>query len=733
MKRILIAGFIITFSFISAMAWTPKGDKIKTTWAENITPQNVWQAYPRPQLKRNAWQNLNGLWKYAVTDLITAQSTVKYNGDILVPFAIESALSGVAETFNPEDKLWYRREFSLNADSKGKQTLLHFGAVDYECNIWVNNKFVGNHKGGNNSFSFDITSYLKRSGIQILELSVVDPTDKESITRGKQQLNQRGIWYTPVSGIWQTVWLESVNQTYIRSLLPQSDIAKNTVNINLDIINLKGDEQIKIKVIDNGKTIASKNLKATKDIEIKLQNTVLWTPEMPKLYTLEIEMSKNNKVIDRVESYFAMREVSMKTDEKGYNRVHLNGKPIFQYGTLDQGWWPDGLLTPPSPEAMLWDMVQLKEMGFNTIRKHIKVEPALYYHYADSLGLMMWQDMPSGFATERKEIEFLSETATADWDAPKEIAEQRQKELNEMIDALRFFPSITSWVIFNEGWGQHNTKNIVDEVKKKDPTRIINGVSGWTERYVGDTYDIHNYPATSMIKPEYCGNRISVLGEFGGLGLPVKDHLWNANMRNWGYKNIEGGVELVNNYSRLVYDLETLIAQGLSAAIYTQTTDVEGEVNGFITYDRKVTKIPVSLLHQLHSRLYKTQSAKSSVLIAHAQNGEKQVRELIINGVSKKVETPFEIKGDATVRAVQKFNVDELYKNLSLWTRVNGLAKIWINGKIVFDQNVRYTRHYNQYNISDFSDLLHKGENIFEIEVSQKENKMDFDFGLTAF
>jgi len=732
MKRIIITGLTITFTLISAMAWAPKGDKIKTVWAENITPQNAWQAYPRPQLKRNAWQNLNGLWKYAVTELSTAKSTVKYNDEILVPFAIESALSGVAKTFTPEDKLWYRREFTLNADSKGKQTLLHFGAVDYECTVWVNNKFVGSHKGGNNSFSFDITPCLK-SGIQILELSVVDPTDKESITRGKQKLNQHGIWYTPVSGIWQTVWLESVYQTYIRSVLPQSDITKNTVNLNLDIANPKGDELIIIKVRDNGKTIATQNQKAGKQFEIKLQNTVLWTPETPKLYTLEIEMSKNNKVIDRVESYFAMREVSMKTDEKGYNRVHLNGKPIFQYGILDQGWWPDGLLTPPSPEAMRWDMEQLKLMGFNTIRKHIKVEPALYYHYADSLGLMMWQDMPSGFATDRKDLEFISATSDSDWVAPQNVAEQRKKELNEMIESLRFFPCISSWVIFNEGWGQHNTKNLVDMVKEKDPTRIINGVSGWTERYVGDMYDIHNYPATSMIKPEYCGNRISVLGEFGGLGLPVKDHLWNPNMRNWGYKNIEGGVDLLNNYSRLVYDLETLIGQGLSAAIYTQTTDVEGEVNGFITYDRKVTKIPVSLLHQLHSRLYKTTSAKPSVLIAHAQNGEKQARELIINGVSQQVDTPYEINGDAKVRAVQKFKVDELYKNMSLWTRVNGLAKVWINGKMIFDQDVRYTTHYNQYNMSDFSALLHKGENTFEIEVYQKDNKMNFDFGLTAF
>jgi hypothetical protein len=735
MKKLLVTALAVITLATQSMAWAPKGDKIKTPWAEKITPENTWREYPRPQLKRTAWTNLNGLWQYAVTDMSTDKKKVKFEGEILVPFSIESSLSGVAKTFTPEDKLWYKREFTVADQSKDKVTMLHFGAVDYECNVWVNDKLVGNHKGGNNPFSFDITKYLKKKGPQVLELSVIDPTDTESVTRGKQQLNQRGIWYTPVSGIWQTVWMETIEESHIVSILPQANISKNTVTLHFNIAEKERRQELNIRVLDGEKVLASINERATDKIEIKLPETIHWTPETPKLYTLKVELVEKNTLLDQVESYFAMREVSTVTDDKGYQRVGLNGKAIFQWGTLDQGWWPDGLLTPPSAEAMLWDMVQLKAMGFNTIRKHIKVEPALYYYYADSLGIMMWQDMPSGYATPRKDIEFLNSNSPEDWNAPADVAAQRQTELNEMIENLRFFPSITTWVIFNEGWGQHNTKAITAWAQKKDPTRLINGVSGWTERFVGDMYDIHNYPATSMIFPQYCGNRISVLGEFGGLGLPVKEHLWNPNMRNWGYKNMDGSVDFVNDYSRLIYDLETLIAQGLSAAIYTQTTDVEGEVNGLITYDRKVIKLPAPFLNILHNRLFKTPAAKTVTLIADSQNGPQQDREITLNGVKQTVKTPFTIKGDAKVTAVHKFNTDKLFANLSLWLNVNDYAKVKLNGVTVLDQPVRYTRHYNQYNISNFASYLVKGENTLEIEVTQTENgkNMEFDFGLLGF
>jgi hypothetical protein len=474
---------------------------------------------------------------------------------------------------------------------------------------------------------------------------------------------------------------------------------------------------------------------AASKVTISVPDPVLWTPETPKLYTLDIELIKNNRTVDRVNSYFAMREVSSQKDGNGYNRIFLNNKPIFQYGTLDQGWWPDGLLTPPSAEAMLWDMLQLKNMGFNTIRKHIKVEPALYYYYADSLGLMLWQDMPSGFATSRKEKEHVRPTAKEDWDAPEHIVTQWLMELNEMIDKLRFFPCITTWVVFNEGWGQHNTQEMVKTVQQKDPKRIVNGVSGWTDRNAGNMLDIHNYPLTSMIRPAYNNDRISVLGEFGGLGLPVENHLWNPDMRNWGYKNFDGNTSFINDYARLVFDLETRIAQGLSAAIYTQTTDVEGEVNGLISYDRKVIKIPATLLHLMHVRLYKVPSVKAETLIADGQQ-EKQSRTIVLNGNPCNIQTPFEIKGEALVVCKQNFEISETYRNLSLWLNVNGYTKVLINHVPVFEQQVRNTRQYNQINLSDYSDLLQPGKNTFEIEVKadkEKSASMNFDFGLTAF
>lgn len=733
MKRILLnVGFWLLA--VSVMAWSIKGEKIKTEWAEKVTPENAWQEYPRPQLKRSGWINLNGLWKYSVTNKSAQKSAISYQDEILVPFAIESALSGVNKTFTANDKLWYKREFTLNSRTKGQRTILHFGAVDYECSVWINNKLVGTHKGGNNSFSFDITQSLKSGSKQTIEVAVTDPTDTESITRGKQQMNQAGIWYTPVSGIWQTVWLETVNPTHINKVLPQADIAQSAVDLGFDIANLKGSETISIKVTDGNKILAEVNQKAEKNIRIKVPELISWSPASPKLYGLEIELKNKGTVLDKVSSYFAMREVSVQKDAVGYNRIFLNNRPVFQYGTLDQGWWPDGLLTPPSAEAMIWDMIQLKNMGFNTIRKHIKVEPALYYYYADSLGLMIWQDMPSGFATARKKEEHIAPTATEDWNAPESVVTQWKSEINEMIDNLRFFPSITTWVVFNEGWGQHNTKAMVDMVALKDKSRIVNGVSGWTDRKAGQLYDVHNYPLTSIIKPVNNNNRVSVLGEFGGLGLPVKDHLWNPEMRNWGYKNIDQAVDLMSDYSKLVYDLESLIAQGAAAAIYTQTTDVEGEVNGLITYDRKITKIPVSYLHQIHSRLYNVKSAKPTILIADAQEGNNEKRTLVVNDVKQDVMTPFEIKGESLVKCTKEFTVKESFDNLTLWLNMNGKTRIWLNGTLVMEQPIRSTRHYNQINISNYAYLLKSGINKLDIEVvSDARANMKFDFGLTAF
>lgn len=732
-KKLLIAVFVSAMAHTFACAASPKENRMKTVWADKVTSENVWQSYPRPQLQRSQWMNLNGLWQYAVTTQDTPKKEVKFEGQILVPFAIESSLSGVQRSFLPTEKLWYQRNFTLDDAWKGKTVILHFGAVDYECQVWVNNKLAGIHKGGNNPFSFDVTKLLRKGGSQLVEVAVIDPTDTESISRGKQQLEPKGIWYSPVSGIWQTVWLEAVNSTHILQVLPTADIHKKTVSLDISVAKAKGGEKVKVELLDEGKVVGTTEQKLASKIEMEVPEAVLWSPSSPKLYHLNIELLSQGQVIDQVKSYFAMREVSIRKDKCGYQRICLNGDPIFQYGTLDQGWWPDGLLTPPSEEAMLWDMVQLKNMGFNTIRKHIKVEPEQYYYYADSLGLMMWQDMVSGFSTERKDEEHIKPNAQTDWNAPASHTNQWQQEMFEMIDRLRFYSCITTWVIFNEGWGQHNTVEIVEKVMEYDKSRIIDGVTGWTDRGVGHMYDVHNYPSASMILPACNGNRISVLGEFGGYGWAIKEHLWNPGMRNWGYKNIDGAMALMDNYGRLVYDLETLIAQGLSAAIYTQTTDVEGEVNGLITYDRKVIKIPEGLLHIMHDRLYHVNPAKVITLVPDAQNGSAVSRAVSLNGQeSKMTSLPFDCPPRSEIVSETSFDVNDEFSHLSLWVRATGDVKVWLNGVEVFSQEVKQTRQYNQYNISNYCRYLRKGKNELKIEVRETK-KMSFDFGLRAY
>lgn len=733
MNKIIFSVALVLLMLQSAWAqWSPQGDKIKTPWADKVTPENVWRSYPRPQLQRSEWINLNGLWKYTVTPADVSRRPVDFDGEILVPFAIESSLSGVQRKFLPTDKLWYKREFSLNKGWKGKNIVLHFGAVDYECTVWLNGRLVGNHKGGNNPFSFDITPYLRRSGSQVLELSVLDPTDTKTVTRGKQRIDQGGIMYTPVSGIWKTVWLEPVGDTYIDRIIPEPDIRNAKVRLNLNLSGVKGDEKIKVDLYDDEKCVGSIVRTLGDRIELDVPNAVLWSPASPKLYRIKARLTRGNKLLDEVGSYFALREVSIVKDTCGYNRVGLNGKPIFQYGTLDQGWWPDGLLTPPSEEAMLWDMTQLKAMGFNTIRKHIKVEPELYYYYADSLGLMMWQDMVSGFETERRSEQCPGPYAAKDWNAPVEHARQWEKELFEMIDGLRFYPCITTWVIFNEGWGQYNTEEIVNRVTDYDRSRIVNGVSGWKDRGVGHMFDVHNYPNTCMILPENNGNRISALGEYGGLGWAVQGHLWDPKRRNWGYKNIDGGLSLLENYTRVVYDLEALIAQGLGAAIYTQTTDVEAEVNGLITYDRKVTKLPVKLLHLINSRLYDIGPAMATVLVADGQGGGKNRRHVSVDGKIQDMNMPCAVDENTIITATSRFSIDRLYDHLSLWLNMSASVSVFLNGHLVFEQNIREFRQPTHFNLSDYADLLHLGENELRVE-ARITKRCNFDYGLRTF
>lgn len=716
-KSTLAALFMVAASAV-LMAWEPAGNRIMTRWGKDVTPENVWQSYPRPQLRRSQWQNLNGLWECSVTGQDAAMANVPFEDEILVPFAIESSLSGIGKTFTPQDKLWYRRTFSVDPSWKGKNIILHFGAVDCSCEIFVNGRLVGKHVGGNNGFGIDITKALKPRGENTLVVAVTDPTDKTSCTRGKQILNPHGIWYTAVSGIWKTVWLEPVSSTSVRQILAVTDTKTGKVAFDVILDGAKGNEDIAVEVFDGDRQAAFYS-GAVKEAAVIVENPVLWTPDSPKLYRTKVTLSRSGKVLDAFESYFAIREISKVKDIMGNVRFALNGEAVFQYGPLDQGWWPDGLLTPPSEEAMIYDMVQLKKMGFNTIRKHIKVEPELYYYYADSLGIMIWQDMPSGFETAKGQEQSIPARAVQDWDAPAEHEAQWKYEFGEMFSTLRFYPSVTTWVVFNEGWGQFRTAEMTEFVRSLDRERIINSVTGWADRNVGDVYDIHNYPSASMKLVDECGGRISSLGEFGGLGLAVPGHLWNEeNGGGWGYRKMELGLDLMGDYSRLVYDLETLVSQGLSAAIYTQTTDVESEINGLMTYDREVTKLPVEYLHMIHSRLYRAKPAVYRTIVPRTDGGKIK-----------------EIAANSSATYDDSFSFDGKAANISLWIASGSTVRVFLNGTEIFGSPVRLTRNYNQYNITNYMNLLKAGDNKirFEIRNAAPKRSTSFDYSITAF
>ena len=719
MKRTLIPITVIAtllFACPPLGAYEPAGDGMMSRWGKEVTPENVWQSYPRPRLERADWLNLNGIWNCSVTPASAGISDAAFDREILVPFCIESSLSGIAEAFAPDRKLWYKREFTVDPAWKGKNIILHFGAVDYQCEVFVDDKSVGTHTGGNNAFSFDITRALKGRGPHTLVVSVTDPTDTTPATRGKQKLNPGGIWYTPVSGIWKTVWLEPVGSAYMENIYPRADVDKGTVTFVFTAKGLKGGETVKVTVKDGGKEIAFAEGPAAGSLEVSVPDAQLWSPSSPKLYDVELSLVSKGKVIDRADSYFAMREVSKVKDEMGYERFALNGEPLFQYGPLDQGWWPDGLLTPPSEEAMLWDMVQLKNMGFNTLRKHIKVEPELYYYYADSLGLMVWQDMPSGFDSSKASEQHVAAFSKHDWDAPQEVVDQWKYEYEEMVSQLAFYPCITAWVVFNEGWGQHNTVQMTEFARSMDHGRLVNSVSGWADRNTGDYYDIHNYPSTAMIPADGTSGRISALGEFGGLSLPVSGHMLYEG-KGWGYRKTNRDMDLMADYTTLVYDLETLVAQGLSAAIYTQTTDVEKEVNGLITYDREVVKLPEDVLSFMHDRLYRIRPEKADILVPVLRNGSVQ-------------EVP--ARTSAVSRA--EFTVDREYGHLSLLLNTSGHVKVLINGIPVHTQQERKTRTCNQYNLSHLTGCLRPGKNIIEVFVYNIADKDSvLDFGLNAY
>jgi beta-galactosidase/beta-glucuronidase len=595
---------------------TPRPDKLgpghlTTPWTADVDSELPLPEYPRPQMVREGWQNLNGRWDYAITQK-DDEEPVHFPGKIVVPFPIESALSGIQQQLKPDERLWYRRTFYLDKDWGGNRVLLHFGAVDWECKVWVNNLPVGCHQGGYDPFTFDITAALVKDENEIT-VSVWDPSDSEPIQRGKQVLKPGFIWYTTISGIWQTVWLEVVPETYLKSIKLTPDIDRECLTITAEICNHKPDFTLRASVIDEGNLLGESETNPGQPLTLPIANPRLWSPDSPHLYDLELSLFKNGQEVDRVGSYFGMRKFSLGRDQSGNARFCLNNKPLFLYGPLDQGYWPDGLYTPPTDEAMRWEIDFIKDAGFNMLRKHIKVEPARYYFHCDRAGLIVWQDMISGGISPKPAWFLLVKLFKGLHDdrmywrlgrSSQENRSQFKVEYQRMIDTLYNVISIGIWCPFNEGWGQFDAAEIATWTKAYDPTRLVDHASGWFDQGAGDFKSEHVY-FKPLPKPELETKRALVLSEFGGYSQNLPEHAWNPN-KDFGYKKLEGRKALTEGYLTLLEEqLLTWVRSGCSAAVYTQTTDVETEMNGFLTYDRKVIKLDLDRLRPIHAKLYK--------------------------------------------------------------------------------------------------------------------------------
>jgi hypothetical protein len=642
-----IASMILAMSATGATAQTKRTDDnvytsdLMTKWGREVTPDNAWRSYPRPQLKRDRWLNLNGLWDYAIAR-DSAPRPARMDGQILVPYPVESKLSRVARKVTPDDRIWYRRSFTVPQDWAGEHVMLNFGAVDFAATIWVNGAVVGSHKGGFDTFGFDVTDYLK-PGQNELVVQVADPTSAGTQPRGKQILDPSGIWYTAVSGIWQTVWLEPVPKLHIDDVRATPDIDRGIVDVAVALSGWANDtDAVRLTASAGGKAIASTIIRANRRATLAIPNARLWSPDDPYLYDLKAELvtvadpyagqeERDRKAYDArftagedrtyatariagaprdsVDAYFAMRKISVGPGNfAGQPAMLLNNKPLFQNGTLDQGWWPDGLYTPPSEEAMKSDLVFLKKAGFNMLRKHIKVEPARYYYDADHLGMLIWQDMPSGGG----EDQFVTGTSKSQAVLSSDAMAENQNELAAMIGDLRGFPSIVMWVVNNEGWGQYDSATLTRYVKGMDPSRLVDADSGWLDVAPGasDVFDIHTYEDVPNT-PTRQSARAIVIGEYGGIGMPIAGHIWRPGKKNWGYQVATGEEDYLARFRRKMTGvIRAAREDGLSASIYTQTTDVEDEINGLLTYDRARAKASPEALSAIAAPLRALPNAK---------------------------------------------------------------------------------------------------------------------------
>ena len=759
---VFILVLLLQYSFIQAQNWAPVPGQIMTNWANDVTPENVWKEYPRPQMVRTDWLNLNGLWDFEITDRDTNKIAINYARKILVPFCVESALSGIKETITGKQQMMYRRYFTVPSNWNQKYLILHFEAVDYETKVWVDGKYVGMHKGGYDHFQFDITGFLSKEQKHEIKIVVWDPTNEGSQPIGKQALPAiRNVTkYTATSGIWQTVWLEPINEVAIESIKIIPNIDNATVSLQTNMMGATQGAAIKIQAFDHGKEVANIMASVGELITLKLKQPKLWSPTNPFLYDLKLTLIKEGKVVDEVSSYFGMRKISMGRDQEGYMRILLNNEIIYQLGPLDQGYWPDGILTPASDQALRYDIAYLKKIGANMDRMHMKVQPERWYYHCDQLGILVWQDMVS----PTKFIDTKSNLNPSDFEL----------EHNITVDQLYNHPSIIQWVLFNESWGQYDTERLTAALKAKDPTRLVINASGWHDKKVGDIRDFHDYtihPAVALVNKN--DDRAMVLGEAGGIDLLIPGHLWTPDLKggtkiktDWSIDFKKGIVkssdELIEKYKILLDDLFQLKKYGLNAVVYTQISDVEDEISGWMTYDRKVSKLPETTFAALHEQFFKPTMTGKFILPLSINEPQQWnysftapsndwIKNLMLSDFKTGM-APFGIESNNVHKVNTPWNTNSLFLNkeftlssvpskLSLIACNTGITEVYINGAYVMQFN-NFLKNDPEVKISE-TILSDEAMKLLKLGVNQLSLKFNFpsvgkpvyyyDFGIKEY